>query len=291
MIDYLCQGYRLTLKQKELLDHLRNMDSIIKSFDDYHPLYYCGFSKMCKSLNYNNIRFYFKTFTTDESKRYDTDYINYCEQCPIIKRDATFQIVRDLILTKSAGLRCIGVDISDNYSVKIKYYLCEIPGGDDMSELLLKLKKYSQYVCNVDALCTIIHNIKNFQCNLLQVSSGFSNGDESINMYMKSQTKYQKTYFSMREGLVLRDIGGISFLIDIYEKQYYDFQELFSVNETGQVIIKYLMTNGVCTLDGIVSYLRSLIKNYNAELYPVIYSDCKMFVENLESKGYLMELV
>lgn len=56
------------------------------------------------------------------------------------KRDATFQIVRDLILTKSAGLRCIGVDISDNYSVKIKYYLCEIPGGDDMSELLLKLK-------------------------------------------------------------------------------------------------------------------------------------------------------
>ena len=291
LIDYLCQGYRLTLKQKELLDHLRNMDSIIKSFDDYHPLYYCGFSKMCKSLNYNNIRFYFKTFTTDESKRYDTDYINYCEQCPIIKRDATFQIVRDLILTKSAGLRCIGVDISDNYSVKIKYYLCEIPGGDDMSELLLKLKKYSQYVCNVDALCTIIHNIQNFQCNLLQVSSGFSNGDESINMYMKSQTKYQKTYFSMREGLVLRDIGGISFLIDIYEKQYYDFQELFSVNETGQVIIKYLMTNGVCTLDGIVSYLRSLIKNYNAELYPVIYSDCKMFVENLESKGYLMEVV
>lgn len=81
----------------------------------------------------------------------------------------------------------------------------------------------------------------------MQVSSGFSNGDESINMYMKSQTKYQKTYFSMREGLVLRDISGISFLIDIYEKQYYDFQELFSVNETGQVIIKYLMTNGVCT--------------------------------------------
>ena len=125
----------------------------------------------------------------------------------------------------------------------------------------------------------------------MQVSSGFSNGDESINMYMKSQTNYQKTYFSMREGLVLRDIGGISFLIDIYEKQYYDFQELFSVNETGQVIIKYLMTNGVCTLDGIVSYLRSLIKNYNTELYSVIYSDCKMFVENLESKGYLMEVV
>lgn len=133
--------------------------------------------------------------------------------------------------------------------------------------------------------------MKKLHCDLLQVSSGFSNGDESINMYLKSQTKYQKPYFSMREGLILRDIGGISFLIDTHEKQYYDLKELFSVNETGRVIIKYLMENEVCTLDGIVSQLRSLIKNYNAELYPVIYSDCKIFIELLQSYGYLMEVM
>lgn len=80
-------------------------------------------------------------------------------------------------------------------------------------------------------------------------------------------------------------------MIDIHEKQYYDLKELFSVNETGQVIIKYLMINGVCTLDGIVSHLRSLIKNYNNELYPAIYSDCKMFIELLQSYGYLMEVM
>lgn len=110
-------------------------------------------------------------------------------------------------------------------------------------------------------------------------------------MYLRSQTKYQKKYYSMREGLVLRDIGGISFLVDIHEKHYYDLKNLFSVNETGQVIIKYLMSNGVCTLDGIVSHLRSLIKNYNAELYPVIYSDCKTFVEHLQENGYLLEVM
>lgn len=291
LIDYLSQGNSLSLEQKQVLDHLRNMGSAIKNLNDYRPLYYCGFSREHESSSYNNIRFYFKTFATDESMRYDFACINYCEQCPIINKDVTFQVIRELILTKCAGLRCIGVDISDCYSVKIKYYLCEIPGGDDMSELLLKLKKYSQCIRNVDALLTIIPNMQNFHCDLLQVSSGFSNGDESINMYMKSQTKYQKTYFSMREGLVLRDIGGISFLIDIHEKHYYDLKELFSVNETGQVIIKYLMTNGVCTLDGIVSHLRSLIKNYNAELYPIIYSDCKRFVELLQSNGYLLEVM
>lgn len=291
LINYLTQGNRLSLEQKEVLDHLRNIDCIVKNPNDYRPLYYCGFSRKQGELNYNNIRFYFKTFTIDESTHYDIAYINYCEQCSIIRKDVTFQIVRNLIQNKRAGVRSIGVEISNDYSVKIKYYLCEIPGGDNISELLLELKKYSQYTCNVDVLLTRIHNMKNLHCDLLQVSSGFSNGDESINMYLKSQTKYQKIYFSMREGLILRDIGGISFLIDTHEKQYYDLKELFSVNETGRVIIKYLMENEVCTLDGIVSQLRSLIKNYNAELYPIIYSDCKIFIELLQSYGYLMEVM
>lgn len=291
LIDYLKQGKSLSLEQNQILNHLRNMSIATKSLDDYRSLYYCGFSKESESSSYDGVRFYFKTFGTDESMRYDFDCINYCEQCPIIKKDATFQVVRDLILTKRAGLRCIGVELTDSYSVKMKYYLCEIPGGNDISELILEMKKYPQYIRNVNELLTTIPDIQNVHCDLLQISGGCSRGDESINMYLRSQTKYQKKYYSMREGLVLRDIGGISFLVDIHEKHYYDLKNLFSVNETGQVIIKYLMSNGVCTLDGIVSHLRSLIKNYNAELYPVIYSDCKTFVEHLQENGYLLEVM
>lgn len=290
LIDYLSQENSLSIEQKQVLDYLRNMGSAIKTLNDYRPLYYCGFSREDQSSSYGNIRFYFKTFGADESKNYNFDYINYYEQCPLIKKDETFQVVRDLVLTKCVGLRCIGVNFSEKNSVKIKYYLCEIPRGDNISELLLKLKKYPQYVQSVDALLRIMPDMQNLHCDLLQISSGFSNGDESINMYMKNQEKFQKSYYSMREGIVLRDIGGISFLIDIHEKHYYDLKEILSVNEIGQAIIKYLMTNGVCTLDGVVSYLRSLIKNYNAELYPVIYSDCKMFIEFLESNAYLQEV-
>lgn len=33
-----------------------------------------------------------------------------------------------------------------------------------------------------------------------------------------------------------------------------------------------------------------LIKNYSADMYPVIYSDCKRFVERLKQSGYLQEV-
>ena len=67
LVDYLRQGNKLSLEQESILDYLRNMDSIIKNTDDYRPLYYCGFSKESKSSRYNSIRFYFKTFSKDES--------------------------------------------------------------------------------------------------------------------------------------------------------------------------------------------------------------------------------
>jgi hypothetical protein len=290
LIDHLCQGRVLSLEQKQLLCHLRGTGSIIEQSTGYRPLYFCGFSKERNLSSYNGTRFYFKTFGADESIRYDAKCVAYLEKCPIIKRDITFQVIRELVLTNRAGLRCIGVDFTGQSSMRLKYYLCEIPGGSNLSELLWDIKRYPQFTQNADALLTIMPDIEGFHCDLLQITGGCARGDERINMYVESQRNYQKKYYSLREGLVLRNIGGISFLIDICEKHYYDLKNLFSVNETGQVIIKYLMENRVCTLDGIVSYLRSIIVNYNAELYPVICSDCEMFINQLVTNGYVREV-
>ena len=183
------------------------------------------------------------------------------------------------------------MDISDIHLTKIKYYLCKTDINNDIKDLLLELRKYPQYFKTVDTLLEIIDDIRDESCDLLQISSGYSNDDESINLYLDSPIKHKKKYYSVREGLVLRNIGGVVFLIDIHEKHYYDLKNLFSVNETGKSIIEYMMQQGVCTLDGIVSYLRSVIKDYNAQLYPIIYSDCKMFVELLQRNGYLQEVM
>ena len=293
LVDYLSQGDCLSPNQKQILDHLRNMCSVTKETNDYRSLYFCGFSKEHKLDNYSSIRFYFKTFSISESPHNMADYIDYCEQCPVIKEDPTFQIIRNLVVAKCVRLRCIGIDLSDCCSVKIKYYLYVACGDDSISKLLLKLKKYPQYTQNADSLLKVVPAMyaKHLYCELLQISAGFSNEDANISVYLKAPTEYKKIYYSMREGLVLRDIGGISFLIDTHEKHYYDLKELLSVNETGQAIIKYLMIAGVSTLGGIVSYIRSLIKDNDKELYSVIYSDCETFVDLLQTNGYLLEVM
>ena len=291
LIDYLQKKQNLSNEQIQILDYLRNMGAGTEKNRDYRSLYYCGFSKKSKSVKYDSVRFYFKTFGADESLRCNIDYLSYCEQCPIIKEDKIFPVIRDLVLNKRAGLRCIGVDISDIHLTKIKYYLCKTDINNDIKDLLLELRKYPQYFQTVDTLLEIIDDIRDESCDLLQISSGYSNDDESINLYLDSPIKHKKKYYSVREGLVLRNIGGVVFLIDIHEKHYYDLKNLFSVNETGKSIIEYMMQQGLCTLDGIVSYLRSVIKDYNAQLYPIIYSDCKMFVELLQRNGYLQEVM
>lgn len=289
LIQHLIKDKKLSVKQKQVLDWLRNLGDVRKEKVDYRSLYFCGFSKRKDSTDYGSIRFYFRTFGVDESLRYDADFLSYCEQCPEIKNDMAFSVVRNMALSKEADLRCIGVDISKKDSVKIKYYLNTTGERDNISRFLLKLKEYPEYMQSVDELLKVIPSIEGFYCDLVQIS-GKDGDNQSINLYMKKKIPYSAKYYSIKEGLVLRNIGGVNFLIDIHEKHYYDLKNLFSVNETGKCIIEYFLSNGVATLDGVVAHLRSLIKDYKAELYPVIYSDCEAFIEMLQENGYLQEV-
>lgn len=290
IIEYLLQENKLSFEQNNVLEHLRNMGTIIDNKNDYRALYFCGFSKKKESSVYDNVRFYFKTFGTDESLNNDSVYIEYLQKCLTIKNDDTFQIVQELVLNGKAGLRCIAVDIPDSRSIKVKYYLYPKGNSNDVETLFLELKKYPQYIQAVNTLEESISDIQKYHCDLVQISGGYTNRDRSINLYLEGAAKHKK-YYSMKKDMVFRDIGGVSFLIDIHEKHYYDLKSLLSINETGKVIIEYLLQNGVVTIDGVVSHLRSLIKNYNEELYPVIYSDCKMFLEMLQKNGYLQEVI
>lgn len=290
LMEYLQKDKKFANEQLQILNHLRLMDAETKANRDYHSLYYCGFSKNSESAEFDSVRFYFKTFGADESLRCDFDWIKYCERCPGIKADETFRIVRHLVWNKQVGLRCIGVDIADTHSIKIKYYLYQTGIHNSIRKLLLELKKYPRYVQNADMLLAIVDDIQDVSCDMLQISGGYADKDGSINLYLDIPKK-KKKYYSVKEGLILRNIGGVLFLIDIHEKHYYDLKNLFSVNETGKCIIEYMMNQGVCNLEGIVSHLRSVIKDYNAELYPVIYSDCKMFVEMLQRNGYVQEVM
>lgn len=290
VIGYLLRRNKLTNERKQLLDFLCGINTVVDHTDDYMPLYYCGFTKSVDSHDYNTVRLYFKTFGADESVRYDVKCIDYLSRCSRIQNDSAFSVVKNLVLNHKVGLRCIGIEFFGSEQIKIKYYLCEIDGGSSVYEILCGLKNFLPYNCSAEALLLKWDEFAGLKQYMLQISSGYNGEECSVSLYMHNSKKQKKKYYALKVGLVLRNIGGVSFLVDIHEKHYYDLKELFSVNETGKAIIEYLFANEVCTLDGIVSYLKSIILNYTEELYPVIYTDCEIFLKSLKTNGYLQEV-
>lgn len=169
------------------------------------------------------------------------DYLKYCEQDPMIRKDITFQIIKQMIIEEQVKLRFIGIEISNTNELKIKYYISQSKETVDLSDLLLYLKNYKQYEINAENLIKSLPDISIYKCSLIQLSSGYTNEGECINMYFEKNQNNKKIFYSIKEGIVLRDVGGVVFLIDIHEKYYYDYKNLFSVNDIGKVIIKFAL--------------------------------------------------
>lgn len=293
LLSFLTLQMSLTSRQKDLLQFLSGLDNCILTDDtrDYKSLYYCGFSMRKDSACYSNIRFYFKTFGADESVRHDEECIRYLGQNSHIAADPAYQIVENALEQEKAGLRCIGAELGENGTIKIKYYLCAREDDTTLLNLLQKINRKRQFQNAAAPLIKSLPQVHNLKCVWLQITSGLHIGDGSINMYLENKKVHQTTvFYSLREGLVLREIGGIYFLIDIHEKNYYDTENLLFINEIGKAIISYLSINGVSSLNGIVSFVKSLLIDYTPEMYTTIYSDCTEYMKQLCSNGYVMEV-
>lgn len=289
LINYLVKNKLLSNNQKDIINYLRNMDIGIND-NDYRALYFCGFSKNVASKEFDSIRFYFKCFGVNEMIDNSLDYLKYCEQDPMIRKDITFQIIKQMIIEEQVKLRFIGIEISNTNELKIKYYISQSKETVDLSDLLLYLKNYKQYEINAENLIKSLPDISIYKCSLIQLSSGYTNEGECINMYFEKNQNNKKIFYSIKEGIVLRDVGGVVFLIDIHEKYYYDYKNMFSVNDIGKVIIKFALNNKVFTIEAVVSYLKSIIKDYHPEMYSLIYSDCQKFINELLDLGYVEEI-
>ena len=289
LIKYLSANKILSNNQKDIINYLRNIDIRVNE-NDYKSFYFCGFSKNIASKEFDTIRFYFKCFGVDEMTDNNMDYLEYCEQYPTIRKDITFQIIKKMIIQGQVKLRSIGIEISNPHELKIKYYISQSKETVDLSNILYNLKQYDQYKTNVEKLLNNIPNKSVFKCTFIQLSSGYTNEGECINMYFEKNQNNKKIFYSIKEGIVLRDVGGVVFLIDIHEKYYYDYKNLFSVNDIGKVIIKFALNNKVFTIEAVVSYLKSIIKDYHPEMYSLIYSDCQKFINELLDLGYVEEI-
>ena len=186
-------------------------------------------------------------------------------------------------------LRCIGLqfDVCTQRD-RTKYYFKPSLGNSEFFDVL---DKYSVFAGtnkkNHAWIRSLFSEERRLRLDLIQMNPGCEGTSSYVKYYFKPAEIPKEDYFSMKAGLVVRNVGGVYFLIDIHEKDYYNLKILYRLNEIGQEIVKYGISRGVFTIDSLVCNLKRRIVAYQPEMYGQIYTDCKEFISELQKMGYV----
>lgn len=93
--------------------------------------------------------------------------------------------------------------------------------------------------------------------------------------------------YSFNEKIVLRDIAGICFLVDISEKKYYKDKILPSFNNTGKELIKIMYNLKKFDEEEVFKEFIKLINDINFELEKIIKKDIEEFIDKLVKSRYI----
>lgn len=260
--------------------------------NDYRSLYFCGITKNEKNEEIQGISLYYKTFSISQGVEKGKGCIEYLKQINRIADDSAFNFVNFMISDDLATLESVGVDILKNGMYKLKYYL-RIQNAATLHDRIIP------YYMNVHSLdnglfreyLDYISSLEDFEFDCIQVSSGFEMKKYSINLYFSPKSDLKtRSYYCVRTGLVLRNIGGVFFIVDTKDKHCYDVKKLYRLNEIGKIIFEFASQHGVVTIDGIVSYLKTILKDYTPDMYNTIFNDTLDFICKLTELGYMKEV-
>jgi DNA-binding ferritin-like protein (Dps family) len=93
--------------------------------------------------------------------------------------------------------------------------------------------------------------------------------------------------YHMKEQILLRDVGGIYFLVDCKEKFYAKDKKVVTVNKTGKEIVRYLFSNSPATEGQIADYLFEQLANRNQKVRLMLGKDVSDFLKTLVSLQYI----
>lgn len=286
IITYLCENLKMTNEQKSVLLDLEKIDDILKIKDDYKALYFLGFISERTQKKFKKIKFYFRLNCNEESQESIFDYF---EQLEYFRKDKGFDSIKKLVSEK-IRLEFIGVEFDEIGRYKIKFYVSSDLKCQILFKLIQNLGLVDGITENLQQIDCFLKNNIDLNISLLQISTGKSAEENSIDFYLESKNKHKKVYYTLNKNIRVRDIGGVNFIVDIHEKAYYDKKDLYRINETGKLIIQYMNDNTISNIDGVVSYIKSKINNYEIDMNDIIYADCKEFIELLLKEGYIYEV-
>ena len=95
--------------------------------------------------------------------------------------------------------------------------------------------------------------------------------------------------YRLSKGIVLRNIGGIFFLINIYEKDYYTERNLTVINNSGRLIFEIMLNFEYFTVQDIYQEVISLFDDPSDELKMSINADIEVFLGELFRLKFLLK--
>lgn len=288
---------------KELLWYLSNMPYFKKNTNEkasslYKPLYYCGL--VSKNDKVHKIKLYYQICDSYENEMTSSDkirrnkfYINYLERYKELSNSRAFEVLKNYLRDPENKLISIGVDCLERGKHNIKYYIKSDKNLDNAAYLYEQGKLDSveeKYILsNVKIIHKELKKQERIECKFIQIGS-VNNEMIKMNLYYEFNRKFFKQYYCLKKEILLRDIGGINFLIDIKDKRYYDAKYLLTINEIGKAIFQYMKNNGVFSIEGIVYYIENLIIDFTPNMHEKIEKDVSDFVYDMINRGYVIEV-
>ena len=92
--------------------------------------------------------------------------------------------------------------------------------------------------------------------------------------------------YSVKEGLVLREIKGIYFVIDIHDKHFYRNKQVCCVNRIAYEIMKIVNDLKVFRIDDITRRLMPLFNKETRPTEEVLKKDVGDYILSLVKKGW-----
>lgn len=291
VLEYMNTLLPISEEVRELVLYLSKINLPQMGMSDYLALYFGGYVKNKGEIN--RIKFYFKTFDVCESENTSDYYLEKLEKIQGLTDNKAFAIIKSFITSGKGILRCVGLDYRKDQSYRLKYYIQGKREFDDGKYLYDNWQMVSEKdIClleNIDKIKKNMRQFKNLSCKFIQISN-INQEEVKVNLYYKFEKKSNKKYYSLRDDLVLRNIGGIYFVVDIRDKECYDLKLLLSLNEMGKEIFNYMKKYGVFSIQGIVSYIENIIIDYTPEMHSKIEMDVKNYVFHMQKKGYVLEM-
>lgn len=270
----------LTHEQLGLLRIINHTTNAYMPKGDYQALYYCGYINN-NSQEYDSIRFYYQ-ITEDKTRKVGSNILNNMADYNKISDDLAFCIVEKLVNKGLAALRCIGIEFDREGNNRVKFFV------EPFSNTVLKELRLSGFWFEGDSFSEMCADIRLEKVDLVQISSGFNQTEKTVGFYIKPYEAHNY-YYTIREGIVARNIGGVYFLVDIHNKDYYDNKLLERVNQTGYEIVRIIQNRKICNIVAIMYDFLGLLKGYDQSLKSCIEKDINSFIRQLENKGYIIK--